>query len=319
MTGSARQRPAGAASTALVFALLAAPTLHGCLNHYLIHPRETPPGVVTWQQEVTAGSLRIHIEGARPKDEERFPAVLVHPEAGKTAKQMRGVLRDLASRGYLAVAADYERLLRGRYRPTLFAWREKKDTTAALDLLRADPRVDGTRIATLGFSQGGVFSLLIAARAPEVKAVVAYYPVTDFEAWLTRQQSDPMTRLIFGGIRWYFRRESEARNDEDFSRILGEASPYRHAAEIQAPVLLIHGDRDRSASVEESKRLAARLQELGREVELIVVADGTHVFNFKRRDLALRAWEATVRWLDTHLALPRPTDHERARVRGAQR
>ena len=78
---------------------------------------------------------------------------------------MRGVVWDLACHGYLAVAADYRRLLQGKYRRTLFPWREEAESTVALEL-QAHPLVDPNRLAALGFSQGGIFSysLLLVLR-----------------------------------------------------------------------------------------------------------------------------------------------------------
>lgn len=294
--------PSGRVTLAALLACAA--TLTSCLNHYLVHPTDVPPRVITWSEEARRGGLLIHLEWARPVGSGPFPAVLVHAEAGHTALDMRGVLWDLAGRGYLAVAADYRRLIRGKYRRNLFAWREGGDVTAALDILRSHPGADGTRLATLGFSQGGVFSLLIAAHAPEIRAVVAYYPVTDFIGWLYGPQTSPMRRLGFHFIRSYFRRQSGARDDEHFQRMLIEASPLRQAGQIRAPVLLIHGNCDRSAPLEESGRLAARLRELGRSVELLVIPDAEHVFNFKDVTLARRSWEATVAWLARYLGEP---------------
>jgi hypothetical protein len=46
---------------------------------------------------------------------------------------------------------------------------------------------------------------------------------------------------------------------------------------------------------------AARLRELGREVELVTITDAGHVFNFRDRNKASAAWNATLRWLDSHL------------------
>jgi dipeptidyl aminopeptidase/acylaminoacyl peptidase len=102
-------------------------------------------------------------------------------------------------------------------------------------------------------------------------------------------------------IRRHFRRSLGARNDAELSVLLGRASAMEQAEAIRAPVLLIHGDRDTSAPVAESERLAARLRELGREVELIVVPGAGHVFNFRSREKARPAWEATLRWLDSHV------------------
>ncbi|MEW5805745.1 MAG: alpha/beta fold hydrolase [Acidobacteriota bacterium] len=215
---------------------------------------------------------------------------------------MRGVIWDLAEEGYLAVAADYMRKIKGDYKRSLFAWHCEKDVTAALEIVEREPLVDRERIATLGFSQGGVFSLLIAAAVPEkVKTVVAYYPVTDFEHWLyDYRRTNPMQRAVFRIIRWYFRKESGARTEEEFRVKLKNASPLHHLNKIKASVLLIHGELDRSAPVDESRRLYERLREAGIDTELTVIPGAGHVFNFKDPQQATTAWDATLRWLYHH-------------------
>lgn len=275
-------------------------------NHYLIHPDQTPPNVVSWNEEIRQGQLLIRLHWARPEGAGRFPAVLVHPEAGKQAAEMQGVIWDLARQGYVAVAADYRRLIDGEYRGNLFVWRADADVTAALEYALRNPAVDGTRVATLGFSQGGVYSLLIAEHAPsQVKAVIAYYPVTDFEYWLDpTHHSSLMRRQVYRIIRWYFKKESQASSEAAFHHMLRRASPLPQAEDMQAAVLLIHGEKDTSASVEESQRLAERLQALGRTVKLLVFPGQGHVFNFKQPEPGREAWAATLDWLRHYLAVP---------------
>jgi dipeptidyl aminopeptidase/acylaminoacyl peptidase len=273
----------------------------GCMNYALIHPDRDPPGVATWTEDVTRGPLRVHLEWVRPPGSGPFPTVIVHPEGGGRAADMKGAARDLAQHGYLAVAVDYSRLLDGEYRRTTFAWREQSDAVAALEVVRASPQVDRGRIAALGFSQGGIYSLLIAAQAPDVKAVVAYYPVTDFRKWFDTERSPWGYRLAFRVIERYFRRESGAASDAEFEEMLRLASPMTYVESIRAPVLLIHGADDTSASVEESRRLERALQARGREVELIVVPDAGHVFNFYYPEEARRTWNATLGWLRKYL------------------
>jgi len=270
-------------------------------DRYLIHPKEVPPQVYTWVEDVDKGPLRLHLEWARPAGAGPFPTVLVHPDGSATASDMRGVIWDLASRGYLAVAADYRRLREGTYRRTLFPWCNEADSTTVLEVLRAQPLVDPQRLAALGFSQGGIFSLLLAAQAPDVKAVVAYYPVTDFPQWLAAPRANLLERLVFSMIREYFRRAAEGCTEETLQTVLQKASPLYQAERIQAPVLLLHGDQDGAAPVAESRRLAARLAALGRDVELVVIADGRHVFNFKHPAQAQYAWQVTLQWLARHL------------------
>jgi dienelactone hydrolase len=281
--------------------LLVVIPLAGCVDHYILHPRRPPAGTQRWNEVLVSGDLRTRLEWVRPATPGPLPAVIVHPEAGNEVTKMRGVLHDLAKAGYLAVAADYQRRTVTGWRGSLFPWQDPEDPRRVIDRVRADPDVDPRRIGLLGFSQGGVFSLLIAAYDGGAAAVVAYYPVTDFESWLEAPGAGFGRRLVFRLIRVGFRRASGARSDAELRVLLRRASPLRVAESIKTPVLLVHGDRDGSAGLEESRRLAERLAELGRPVELVVIARAGHVFNFRDRRQAAVAWDATLAFLDRHL------------------
>src|SRR5262245_38359535 len=127
--------------------------LGGCArtNHYLTHPREPAPEVISWSDDFARDQIRVHIEGARPPGAGPFPTVLVHPEEDQTAAAMHGVIWDLAARGYLAIAADYRRRINGTYQRNYFAWRSTADVTLAIDVTRAYPEADQERIGALGF------------------------------------------------------------------------------------------------------------------------------------------------------------------------
>jgi dienelactone hydrolase len=285
------------ASVALLPVLL----LAGCVDHYLVHPRRPPAGAQSWNEVAVDGDLLMRLEWVRPAGRGPLPAVIVHPEAGHKAADMRGVLHELARAGYLAVAADYQRRTGTRWRESLFPWRDPADPRRVIDRVRAHPDVDPRRVGLLGFSQGGVLSLLIAAYDGGAAAVVAYYPVTDFESWLEAPGAGPGRRLVFRLIHAGFRRASGARSEAELQALLRRASPLRQAESIKIPVLLVHGDRDSSASVEESRRLAQRLADLRRPVELLVIPGAGHVFNFRDRRQAGLAWGATLAFLDRHL------------------
>ena len=113
----------------------------------------------------------------------------------------------------------------------------------------------------------------------------------------------PLKRLVFHFIREYFRRDAEHCPVGTFQMLLDNASALYQAERIHVPVLLIHGDQDGAAPVEESRCLAARLAALDREVELVVIAGGRHVFNFKQPAQAQEAWQVTLQWLARHLAV----------------
>jgi hypothetical protein len=118
----------------------------------------------------------------------------------------------------------------GIYRSTLFTWQDPDDPRAVLDLVRARPEVDTGRIGLLGFSQGGVYSLLIAGYTGQAKAVVAYYPVTDFASWLDEQagrggRGGRGREFVFRIIRRHFVRQSGAKSEEEFRERMERASP----------------------------------------------------------------------------------------------
>ena len=177
----------------------------------------------------------MRLEWVRPAGPGPLPAVIVHPEAGHQAAEMRGVLHDLAKAGYLAAAADYQRRTGTRWRESLFPWRDPADPRRIINRVRARPDVDPRRIGLLGFSQGGVFSLLIAAYDGGAAAVVAYYPVTDFESWLEAPGAGLGRQLVFRLIRVGFRRASGARSDAELQALLRRASPLHQVGSIKTP------------------------------------------------------------------------------------
>ena len=48
---------------------------------------------------------------------------------------------------------------------------------------------------------------------------------------------------------------------------------------IQAAVLLIHGEKDRTAPLEQVQRLCAKLRSAGKNCELLIIPGAGHVFN----------------------------------------
>jgi dipeptidyl aminopeptidase/acylaminoacyl peptidase len=284
--------------------------LAGCAttNHHLIHPTQAAPEVVVWSDDLTRDDLKVHLEGARPPGPGPFPTVIVHPEEEETAEAMRGVIWDLAARGYLAIAADYYRRIDGEFQRNMFAWRSSGDITLIIDAAVKFPEVDQNRIAAIGFSEGACVSLLMAAHDPDrIKAVVSYYPITDFPHWFAGERSGFSPRLIFALGKWMMRDEAGAENEEEFQKMLRLASPMYMVEYIRAPVLFVHGEDDTLLPLEESTRMAERLKAQGTTTEVLAVPGAGRFFNFRQPEQATQAWEATLAWLDRYLRpTPRP-------------
>jgi dipeptidyl aminopeptidase/acylaminoacyl peptidase len=265
--------------------------------------------VIVWAADFARDQIKVHLEGARPAGDGPFPTVLVHPEEDRTAADMHGVIWDLAARGYVAIAADYHRWLGGKYRRNLFTWRSAADMTLIIDATRAYPQVDQNRIGALGFSEGAVISLLLAAYDPDrIKAVVAYYPITDFPRWYAGKRSNPSQWILFQLARWQLRVDADASDDDEFQKMLRQASPTYMAEYLRAPTLLIHGTEDTLAPPDESERLAESLKAGGTTTKLMLVPNAGRLFNFHQSEQAKVAWDASLDWLDQYLRTPTVSD-----------
>jgi len=60
------------------------------------------------------------------------------------------------------------------------------------------------------------------------------------------------------------------------------------------PVLLIHGEKDRTFPVEQARRLYGALKLVGKESELLIIPGAGHVFNFIDKDKGRFACEKTI-------------------------
>jgi hypothetical protein len=126
----------------------------------------------------------------------------------------------------------------------------------------------------------------MAAHDPDrIKAVVAYYPITDFR--IGAGSAPASSRIIFGLGRWQMRDESGASDDEDFQRRLRLASPLPMAEFVRAPCPVRARSRG-YALPEESERMADRLKASGATTEVLVVPGGGRLFNFRQPQQATR-------------------------------
>ncbi|HEX2442570.1 MAG TPA: prolyl oligopeptidase family serine peptidase [Vicinamibacterales bacterium] len=150
--------------------------------------------------------------------------------------------------------------------------RQPDDVAAAVGWLASQPGVDPDRLAVVGFSQGGQVALLSAVRGARVRAIVAYYPVTDVALWKqTTANAD---------IPGYVTSVCEPGGTTP-------RSPRLNATAIGAPVLLVHGDMDTRVPTDQSVLMKAALDTAGRSVTLFLVPGAQHGFT--------AAEEATVR------------------------
>jgi dienelactone hydrolase len=284
----------------LLFALIGS---LGCrpMDYTLIHPLQSQPEIIRESELFDRDQLRVHWVAYYPPWKEPLPGILVHPDAGGLAKDMEGICLSLARAGYFAAAVHYQRLENLEKENPLFCWKSPRDVTAAIDHLKQHPRVDAGRIGLLGYSKGGMLSLLIASQDPSVKGVVAYYPLADFEEWLDLSRYSFPKSLWIRGVRSYILNELQASTWEEALKILRVASPIHQAGHIQAPVLLVHGEKDWTAPLAQVQNLCRRMKEAGGRCELFVLPGAGHVFNFRDEERGRIAWDKTLNFFKLHL------------------
>lgn len=197
------------------------------------------------------------------------------------AAQVESTARRLSEQGYVALALS----MRGW--PRSSGWddcgtQQPDDIAKAADWLAMLPGVNADSIGVLGFSLGGQVALLSGARSGRIKAIVAYFPITDIQRWKDTTSN--------AGIRHFY-----------VPLVCGTGywnSPVHVAEQIHAPVLLIHGDHDTEVPTEQSLKMREALQKADRHVDLLVISGGDHGFKGEQDE---QAWSAATRFLSLYL------------------
>ncbi len=220
-------------------------------------------------------------------------------------------IRHATSLGYVVIAPEYRGSVgygRVLYDAIDYGGREIDDVVTAVDVLKARyPNVDPARIGIIGWSHGGLITLLSIFRNPTTfRAAAAMVPVSNlFQrfAWkgVERQRAmiDPANR--FGGP------PSERRE------VYKARSPVYHVDELCIPLLVHVVGNDEDVNIEESMQLIdalrARKSDLA-ETKIYDSAPGGHTFD-RRVDPATGApvttpelrdsWERIWAFFNRHL------------------
>jgi dipeptidyl aminopeptidase/acylaminoacyl peptidase len=184
-----------------------------------------------------------------------------------------GANQYLASRGFVVLAVDY-RLSVGYGQAFQFAENtgargaeEYRDVLAAGKYLQTRPNVDPGRIGVWGASLGGYLTALALGRNSDVFAAgVDIHGVHDRLPAVNAMQQ---ARAIAGD------NISEA-DLRQALKVAFESSPVAAVPTWRSPVLLIHGDDDRTVEFHQTVDLERRLLAKGVKVETLVLPDDVH-------------------------------------------
>jgi acetyl esterase/lipase len=150
-------------------------------------------------------------------------------------------------------------------------------------------QVDPTKLGVFGYSAGGHLSLMLgttsndrSGNAPRIAAVVAVFPPTDLRPYM--EPSNPL-REKFPALKF------ELSKGVDYSPLL-------QVTKDDAPVLMVHGDKDELVPLWHSEKMRDALKETGVANQLVVIEGAAHGFDAVGNK---RMFDAMGDWFDQHL------------------
>lgn len=243
-------------------------------------PAEPPQRDVTF---ATVDGHELKLDLFLPEGVERPPLVVfIHGGGWRNNSYKTCHTRWLTEYGFAVASISYRLTDKATFPAQIH------DCKAAVRWLRAHADEYGysaERIGVAGTSAGGHLALLLGVtgddaaqegsvggnldRSSRVQAVVDYYGPSDF---LLRSQNQPSktekpdspVRLLLG------KPASEA------VELARQASPAFHVTKDDPPLLIIHGEQDKTVNLDQSERMVAEYQRAGLEVALEVVPEAGH-------------------------------------------
>lgn len=218
-----------------------------------------------------------------PKDKtdnlKNLPAVVL-PHGGPSSYDRIGfywLAQSIASQGYLVIqpqfrgsdgfGASFNLAGNGEWGKKM-----QSDITDGVHYLTKKGIIDAERVCIAGASYGGYAALAGGAFTPNLyQCVVSIAGVSDLPRMLKEEKSE------HGKHHWFVSYwESNITDNELGKDALKEISPVFNAKNFSAPVLLMHGERDKIVSYKQSKVMRSALKKAGKEVELIKLEDENH-------------------------------------------
>jgi carboxymethylenebutenolidase len=146
-------------------------------------PQDTDPDLVTEFIKYPGATGEMKAYMARPKQDKKYPAVIVIHENRGLVPHIRDVNRRMAKEGFLAIAPDALSPVGGTPEDIsnvgeLFKQLKPEETTknfvAAVRYLKTHPNSNG-KVGCTGFCWGGAMTNQVAVNAPDLNAAVPYY------------------------------------------------------------------------------------------------------------------------------------------------
>jgi dipeptidyl aminopeptidase/acylaminoacyl peptidase len=215
------------------------------------------------------------------------------------------IVQELVEQGYAVIAPDY----RGstgygrRYWELIdYGGLENEDVFAGKQwMLENHPRLDPQRVGIMGWSHGGMITLMNIFEHPrDYRVAYAGVPVSDVV--MRMGYKDEEYRALFSAP--YHIGKTAEQDVEEYRR----RSPVKHAHKLETPLLIHTNTNDEDVNVLEVEALIAALKAAGKEFKYKIYenAPGGHSFNRLDTELAKESRAEIYRFLAGYLNPPNP-------------
>lgn len=171
------------------------------------------------------------------------------------------------------------------------------DITDGVNALVSAGMIDPDRICIVGASYGGYAALAGAVFTPDIyRCVIAIAPVSDLNRMLRDEKRDR------GRHHWVVTYWEQAIADGDARQEkLRSISPVRFAENVEAPILLLHGDDDTVVPYSQSAAMKRALEQAGKQVELVKLKGEDHWLSVA--DTRMQTLREMDRFISEHLPI----------------
>ncbi len=138
------------------------------------------------------------------------------------------------------------------------------DVLSGVDALIAKGMVDGARMGSMGWSQGGYISAFLTTNTDRFKAISVGAGISDWTTYYVNTDITPFTRQYLHATPW-----------ED-PKIYAATSPMTNIRKAKTPTLIQHGDSDKRVPPPNSFELYRGLVDAGVPARLILYKGFSH-------------------------------------------
>lgn len=251
--------------------------------------------------------LTIHGYLTLPKNTKGPVPLIVNPHGGPYGPRDQWGFnvehQFLANRGYGVLQMNFRGSGGYGHRFQNDAWKKwglemQDDITDGVKWAIKQGVADPKRICIYGGSYGGYAAMAGVTMTPELyKCAINYVGVVDLEMlhdWDTKSSHDRSGAIAA----WFHKAVGDPDNAQDKAR-MDKTSPINMVANIQAPVMIVHGRRDPRVEIDQAEELMDKMDSLKKPyIKLIKTKEG---HGFRKEENRLELYKMMDEFLKTHL------------------